>query len=41
VKMSRPGDRVRRRGRRLLREGGPLAGFFFANCWVYRRAKHT
>ena len=41
VKMSRQGDRVRRLGRRLLREGGPLAWFFFANCWVYRRAKHT
>jgi len=41
VKMSRQGGGAKRLARRLLREGGPLAWFFFANCWVYRRAKHT
>jgi hypothetical protein len=26
---------------RLLCEGGPLAWFFFVNCWVYRRVKKS
>jgi len=41
VKMSRQDRPTKRLARRLLNEGGPLAWFFFANCWVYRRIKKT
>ncbi len=41
VKLGRQGSRAKSLARRLLNEGGPLAWFFFANCWVYRRVKKT
>jgi len=41
VKLGRQGRRIKRLARRLLNEGGPLAWFFFANCWVYRRVRNT
>jgi tetraprenyl-beta-curcumene synthase len=41
VKMGRQNRSVKRLARRLLREGGPLARFFFVNCWGYRRLKNT
>jgi tetraprenyl-beta-curcumene synthase len=41
VKMSRQGRNAKRIARRMLNEGGPLAWFFFANCWVYRRIKNS
>jgi tetraprenyl-beta-curcumene synthase len=41
VKMGRQGRRVKRLAARLLREGGPLAYFFYANCWAYRRLKNS
>ena len=41
VKMSRRDRSTKGLARRLLREGGPLARFFYANCWIYRRVKHT
>ena len=41
VKLGRQGGRTKSLARRLLNEGGPLAWFFFANCWVYRRVKKT
>jgi tetraprenyl-beta-curcumene synthase len=41
VKMSRQDRPTKRLARRHLNEGGPLAWFFFANCWVYRRVKNT
>jgi hypothetical protein len=39
--MGRQDRIVKRLARRLLREGGPLAWFFFVNCWIYRRHKNT
>jgi tetraprenyl-beta-curcumene synthase len=41
VKMGRQGRRVKLLATRLLREGGPLAYFFYANCWAYRRLKNS
>jgi tetraprenyl-beta-curcumene synthase len=41
VKVGRQDRSVKRLARRLLREGGPLAWFFFANCWGYRRLKNS
>ena len=41
VKVGRQGRSVKRLARRLLREGGPLAWFFFVNCWAYRRVKKS
>jgi tetraprenyl-beta-curcumene synthase len=41
VKVSRQNRRVRMFAGRLLCEGGPLAWFFFVNCWVYRRVKKS
>ena len=41
VKVGRQDRGVKKLARRLLREGGPLAWFFFANCWVYRRLKNS
>jgi hypothetical protein len=32
---------VKKLARHLLSEGGPLARFFFVNCWAYRRIKNT
>ncbi len=41
AKMGRQGAGVRKLATRLLREGGPLTWFFFANCWAYRRLKNS
>lgn len=41
VKVGRQDRGVKKLARRLLREGGPLAWFFFANCWGYRRLKNS
>jgi tetraprenyl-beta-curcumene synthase len=41
VKVGRQDRGVKKLARRLLREGGPLAWFFFVNCWVYRRLMNS
>jgi tetraprenyl-beta-curcumene synthase len=41
VKVGRQDRGAKKLARRLLREGGPLARFFFVNCWVYRRLMNS